>query len=1334
MSTCIGLKKMGFVVGRRVHLQFMCALTVTWLVAFMEPASAEFVPPAGQVTVSDLKVIERAGASYYAAGEAGTMLFSADGRSWEVIESSTTRSFSTSAVFSDNVIMGASWVDVFGFTTVPQGLDLVYFEPGNDSLSLKKASGLTGRYNSLTRFVVSNTGITGFAIAESGPGGRTIARISSTDGVNWNETILTSSGGFFNHIQFFKDTFYAVDMSRGMIVKSADGLSWQDAAALAGGSQSDWVTVLGVIGERLVAAGKNGRLHYTVDGQSWTSGRVDIQGIINISAIAEEKGLIVVAGENGRIATSRDMKTWLDVTPPWSHLNWHDIAAGPDGFVVVGESGAIAMSSQGSEWDAVSYPTLNKVSHLVESTGPLSFMIDNGQYAEFQRGLKTGMGELSLPFAPSAVFRDGSTWVLGSNDGEIAVSTDGLDWQIYTHPSGAIVSKIIAVSDSFVAITAGGHILQSADGLEWASVSQIPLLEDICYADGTFHAIARKQGYPSMAFYKSGDLRSWQAAALSGFDSNTEKLTGITAGRGIVVASSVSRSVSSKGHLGYPSIYYSKDGGMTFDHVQITQHNVALRGVLFDGDRFVAYGSHGVMKVSRDGETWTSGPADQLVIQDYVSGMATDAGVLLLTSRGQVLASPDEEYFEGLPNLAPSASDDEVTVNSGDYIYIPVLENDSDPDGDLDPLSIEIISPPSGGGLVVNPGEPVTVGSVKTVVPEGVIVYQNTALMQGFDSFTYRVADAEGLYSGTVTVRININEPPSVVFHNPVDSMVMDADSSDWGDDQSVGMDPRDATAADDELDWRNMYVAHDRHFLYLAYDSYLPISLSWAHNIFIDCDEDESTGLEYAGLGVDVLVQQGRVYQYVGDGSSWEWLNLFSANQAASSAFVEIAVPRIALGQNDRIRLAFHASNAAYGENSTIDVFPNNSGFIRYSLSVEGGNHAPAVAAGSHALVAGGGVDFALHAVDPDGDPLTVVLLNPPSHGQLSGSFPQMRYSPDDGFTGMDSMTWKVSDGFHESVEVSEEFIVYPAPADGFFQIPVFNLTVDGDLSDWTGIPCIGEDPDDVRPRSPSLIDWRRIWMANTSRHLVIAAETFETNPLSADFNVLFDTDSDEDSGFLGHPNTRRINGADFLLQGQYLFRYTGSGHDWSWEYVAAAEHAWKGTVHEWKISLADLGDPEEVRVLLKAEINQFYHEQLPVIEISAVNDFFPDESRDRSVDSVLKYRIVRLPLQTAIHSAAGHPVDVRPLQSFRVLMQPGIPAAIAPGSMPESIREKNIELTIDSPSGMNYIIQQSHDFRQWDDVASLRLEAGQSVVVVPDDGSPACFYRAIPAQDARY
>lgn len=70
----------------------------------------------------------------------------------------------------------------------------------------------------------------------------------------------------------------------------------------------------------------------------------------------------------------------------------------------------------------------------------------------------------------------------------------------------------------------------------------------------------------------------------------------------------------------------------------------------------------------------------------------------------------------------------------------------------------------------------------------------------------------------------------------------------------------------------------------------------------------------------------------------------------------------------------------------------------------------------------------------DPDADPLTFELLDPPAHGTLSDLDPatgRVRYTPAAGYSGPDSFTYRVSDGYAESAAGTVTLEVQPPSAD---------------------------------------------------------------------------------------------------------------------------------------------------------------------------------------------------------------------------------------------------------------------------------------------------------------
>ena len=76
--------------------------------------------------------------------------------------------------------------------------------------------------------------------------------------------------------------------------------------------------------------------------------------------------------------------------------------------------------------------------------------------------------------------------------------------------------------------------------------------------------------------------------------------------------------------------------------------------------------------------------------------------------------------------------------------------------------------------------------------------------------------------------------------------------------------------------------------------------------------------------------------------------------------------------------------------------------------------NRAPIATPQSITTTENTSVDITLTGSDPDGDPITFSIVSGPSHGTLSGSEPNLTYTPNLGYTGNDSFVYKVCDNPH--------------------------------------------------------------------------------------------------------------------------------------------------------------------------------------------------------------------------------------------------------------------------------------------------------------------------------
>jgi hypothetical protein len=122
------------------------------------------------------------------------------------------------------------------------------------------------------------------------------------------------------------------------------------------------------------------------------------------------------------------------------------------------------------------------------------------------------------------------------------------------------------------------------------------------------------------------------------------------------------------------------------------------------------------------------------------------------------------------------------------------------------------------------------------------------------------------------------------------------------------------------------------------------------------------------------------------------------------------------------------------------------DSGPALVSVTVNPVNDAPVADAQSVTTEQDTPVGITLTGSDPDGDPLTYSVLTLPSHGELNGIAPNLTYTPDLGYEGADSFTFSVHDGTVDSDPATVSITVTPPGPPNQVQ----NGGFETDLSFW--------------------------------------------------------------------------------------------------------------------------------------------------------------------------------------------------------------------------------------------------------------------------------------------
>ena len=103
--------------------------------------------------------------------------------------------------------------------------------------------------------------------------------------------------------------------------------------------------------------------------------------------------------------------------------------------------------------------------------------------------------------------------------------------------------------------------------------------------------------------------------------------------------------------------------------------------------------------------------------------------------------------------------------------------------------------------------------------------------------------------------------------------------------------------------------------------------------------------------------------------------------------------------------------------------------------------NDAPLAVAKSVTAVAGSPLSITLGGTDPDADSLTFTVVAAPTHGTLTGSAPNLTYSPEANFTGADQFSFLVNDGSVNSVPATVSITVNPPNSVPVFAADPINL-----------------------------------------------------------------------------------------------------------------------------------------------------------------------------------------------------------------------------------------------------------------------------------------------------
>ena len=378
-----------------------------------------------------------------------------------------------------------------------------------------------------------------------------------------------------------------------------------------------------------------------------------------------------------------------------------------------------------------------------------------------------------------------------------------------------------------------------------------------------------------------------------------------------------------------------------------------------------------------------------------------------------------------VPNNPPVASNQSVITNED--TAVPITLTATDPDGD--PLTYSIVTPPANGILT---------GTAPNVT------YTPNPNYNGPDSFTFKANDGK-LDSNIATVSITVNPVNDAPVANPQSvettqdtPVAITLTGSDVDGDIlnfAIVANPLNGTFTPDLNFSSNGILTYTPNTSFIGLDSFTfkvndglvdsniaTVSITVtkinhppvANNQSVTTNEDTPVAITLTATDSD------------GDVLTYSLVTLPASGTLTGTAPALTFIPNPNFNGLDNF--TFKANDGKLDSN-----------LATVSITVNPVNDPPVANNQSVTTIQDTPVNITLTASDIDGDPLTYNVLIFPANGTLSGIAPILTYTPNPGYTGSDSFTFKANDGLVDSNIATVSITVNPAVPTGLKVVSVY-------------------------------------------------------------------------------------------------------------------------------------------------------------------------------------------------------------------------------------------------------------------------------------------------------
>jgi hypothetical protein len=496
--------------------------------------------------------------------------------------------------------------------------------------------------------VVGGTGPSGYAEVYTSPDG--VTWTSQSSGAPYDLYAVTYGGGLF------------VAVGNG-VATSPDGVIWTPRSG-PGGNAVTYDSTSGYFVAVGSAVGNAFNTAYSTDGIHWTSQTFSGTGNFYGVAAGNVAGAVYYVGVGYNLTTAGQV--WLSTGPSlgsntcgtptqatlltgnnsvnaavYDPTSGHFLAVGHSGLIInsgaVGDlcTGWTVQQSASASYNLKGIAAGNGTLVAVGTAGTILIVPADGSAT-------TQINTSVTPYTLHGVTYGDSRFVAVGVAGSVYTSPDGVTWTSQNSGTSDGLNGVVydAVYGEFAAVGIE-WILTSPDGVTWTTQASgsgmLAYLRGVTVgAGGQLVAVgnALTLGAPGVIYYSNNGGSTWNSDTVP---AGTGTLTGVAYGGGTYVAVDISNNTSG-------SILYSSDGVNWTTATSFSDCNLAslpiLTSVAYGDGQFVAGDANGDVWVSSDGKSWTA-RTPYMRGSGYLNAMAYgNGGFLAAGIDSQIIAAP----------------------------------------------------------------------------------------------------------------------------------------------------------------------------------------------------------------------------------------------------------------------------------------------------------------------------------------------------------------------------------------------------------------------------------------------------------------------------------------------------------------------------------------------------------------------------------------------------------------------------------------------------------------------------------------------------------------------